>query len=187
MQELFGQLGDFRRHGGREEQCLAVERDHLADAFNVRNETHVEHAVGFVNDEDFYTGQKQLAAFEMVEQAARRCDEDIDSAFEFAVLIFKRHAANQKGDRQFVVDAIFDEVLFNLRSQFACWLKNECAWHAGAGATAFETGNHGQNEGCGLAGAGLGNAQNVFAFNCVGNGACLDGCGFRVAGFGNSG
>ena len=71
MQELRCQALDFRRHGGGEEQRLPGEGQGLADALNVRDEAHVEHAVSLVDDEQFNAVQQQLAAFEMVEQAAR--------------------------------------------------------------------------------------------------------------------
>ncbi len=46
------------------------------------NEAHVEHAVGFVDDEDFDAGEQQLAALEMVEQPAGRCDQNVDAALQ---------------------------------------------------------------------------------------------------------
>ena len=66
-----GQAGDFRRHRRREEQGLPRERHQLADALDVGNEAHVEHAVGFVDDEDLDAGQQQAAALGEIEQAAR--------------------------------------------------------------------------------------------------------------------
>ena len=51
VQEGVGDALDFRRHGGGEEQRLPRERHQLADALDVGDETHVEHAVGFVDDQ----------------------------------------------------------------------------------------------------------------------------------------
>ena len=48
--EGLGKAGDFRRHGGREKQRLPREGHKLADALDVRDKAHVEHAVGFVDD-----------------------------------------------------------------------------------------------------------------------------------------
>jgi hypothetical protein len=59
---------DLGRHGGREEQRLPRERQQLADALDVGDEAHVEHAVGLVDDEDLDAGQQDLAALELVEQ-----------------------------------------------------------------------------------------------------------------------
>ena len=71
VQERIDEAGDFGRHRRREEQRLAGERHQLADALDVGNEAHVEHAVGFVDDEDLDAGQEQVAAFGEIEQAAR--------------------------------------------------------------------------------------------------------------------
>ena len=71
VQEVLGDAPDFRRHGRGEEQRLAGERNQLADALDVGNEAHVEHAVGFVDDQQFDAGEQQPAALGMVEQPAR--------------------------------------------------------------------------------------------------------------------
>ena len=68
----------------------------LHDALDVGDEAHVEHAVGFVDDEELDAGQQQLATLEMIEQTARRRDQDVDAAGDLHVLIAERHAADQK-------------------------------------------------------------------------------------------
>ncbi len=75
------------RHGGREEQRLAGEGQHLADALDVGDEAHVEHAVGLVDDEDFHRVQKELAAFAVVPSAAGRRDQHVGAALELAFLL----------------------------------------------------------------------------------------------------
>ena len=95
VQELVGQALDFRRHGGGIKQRLPRERDQLADALDVRDETHVEHAVGFVDHQNLHLVQHQLAALEMIEQAARRRDQHVHAAVELLVLVVERHAADQ--------------------------------------------------------------------------------------------
>src|SRR5690606_29571016 len=79
-QEALRQFLDFRRHGGRKEQSLPARRQEAADAFDIGDEAHVEHTVGFVDDENVDAGQKQAAALEMVEQAAGRRDQDVGAA-----------------------------------------------------------------------------------------------------------
>ena len=81
-QELVGEALDFRRHGGREEQRLAGEGQDLADPLDVRDEAHVEHAVGLVDDEDLDAGEEDLAAADVIEEAPRRGDQDVDAAVE---------------------------------------------------------------------------------------------------------
>jgi hypothetical protein len=53
------------------------------------NEAHVEHAVGFVDDEDVDLAQHQLAALEVIEQAARRGNQNVDAAIELLVLVIE--------------------------------------------------------------------------------------------------
>ena len=51
-------------HGGSEEQCLARERHQLADALDIRNEAHIEHAIGFASITISSTPVKQRPALE---------------------------------------------------------------------------------------------------------------------------
>jgi hypothetical protein len=125
---------------------------------------------------------KQAAALEMVEQAAGRGDEHVDAAGELGVLVAEGDAADEQGDAQLVVDAVLDEVLLDLGGELAGRLEDEGARHAGAGAALFQHGDHRQGEGGGLAGAGLGDAEDVAAGQDVGDGLGLDGGRFGVAG-----
>src|SRR5262245_19134853 len=76
-----------RRHGGGEEQRLARERNKLADALDVGDEAHVEHAVGLVDHQQLDPGEQKPPALEMVEQPARRRDENVDAAGELGILV----------------------------------------------------------------------------------------------------
>ena len=182
MQELLGQPGDFRRHGRREEQGLPGEGHQLADFLDVRDEAHVEHAVGLVNDEDLDAAEHELAAFEKVEQAARRRDQHVDAAHDLGFLVAEGDAADQQSHVQLVLRAIFDETFLDLGGEFARRFEDEGARHAGAGAALFEPAEHGQHEGCGLAGAGLRDAEDVAVGEREGNGLRLNGRGGGVAG-----
>ena len=81
-----------------------------------------------------------------------------------------------------MVLAVFLEAFGDLRREFARRLKDECARHAGAGAALFEHGEHRQDEGGGLAGAGLGDAEDVSPGENVRNGLFLNGGRRLVAG-----
>ena len=65
------------------------ERDELCNAFDVGNESSIEHAVRFVDDEDIDTRQQQLAALEVVEKTPRCGDKDIRAALQLAVLVLE--------------------------------------------------------------------------------------------------
>ncbi len=144
--------------------CLRQRRDHLADAFDVGDETHVEHAVGFVDDQDLDAVQQELAALAVVEQATRRRDQHIGAALQLPVLLLKGNPADQKRDVELgMVLAVFDEVLFDLRREFARRFQDQRARHASAGTAFLEAREHRQHKGCCLAGTGLGDAQHVLA------------------------
>ena len=177
-----GEALDLGRHGGREEQGLAREGQQLADALDVGDEAHVEHAVGLVDHQHLDAGEQQLAALEMVEQAARRGDQHVDAAVDLAgPASLEGHAADEQRHRELV------HACRSVSKFSATWAASsrvgsriERARHAGAGAALFEQRQHRQHEGGGLAGAGLGDAQHVAALEGGGDGLRLDGRGGRV-------
>ena len=187
MQEGLGDAADFGRHRRGEEQRLPRERHQLADAFDVGNEAHVEHAVGFVDDQQFNAGEQQPAALGMVEQPAGGSDQDVDAARQFEVLVAERDAADQQRDVEFLAGAVFVELFLDLGCEFAGRLHDEGARHAGPGAALFQHGEHRKDEGGGLAGAGLGDAEDVAAGQDVGDRLFLNGGRGGVTGGRNSG
>ena len=106
------------------------------------NETHVEHAIGFVDNENFDAGQQQLAALGEIEQPAGRRDQHVGAAHDLGFLIAEGNAADQERDIEFMVDAISDETFFDLRGEFAGRLQDQRAWHSGAGAAFFQPRQH---------------------------------------------
>ena len=123
----------------------------------------------------------------MVEQAAGRCDQHVDAARQLGVLVAERDAADQERDVELLVGAVFVELLLDLGGEFARRLEDQRAGHSRPGAALFEHGEHRQDEGGGLAGAGLGDAENVAAGEDVGDRLFLDGGGGGVTGGRNSG
>ena len=57
VQQLAGEVGDVLGEGRREQQVLALGRQLGEDLLDVMDEAHVEHAVGFVEDENFHVRQ----------------------------------------------------------------------------------------------------------------------------------
>src|SRR5262249_8179490 len=87
VEELLGDSAALGRHGRGKEQRLAGERNKLTDAFDVRNETHVQHAVGFIDDKKFDAGHQQPATFEVIEQTAWGRNQNVDPTHKLAILI----------------------------------------------------------------------------------------------------
>ena len=142
MQEGLGDAADFGRHRRGEEQRLPREGNQFADAFDVGNEAHVEHAVGFVDHQQFNAGEQQAAALGMVEQPAGGCDQHVDAARQFGVLVAERDAADQQRDVEFLADAVFVELFLDLGCQLAGRLDDQGARHAGTGAALFQQREH---------------------------------------------
>jgi hypothetical protein len=175
VQEAVGKPLNFRRHGRREEQGLAGEGEEFADALDVGDEAHIEHAVSFVDDENFDAVEEKLAAREMIEQAAWRGDHHIGAAIELAILILVGHPADQQRDREIMVLAEDLEMLGNLCGKLARRLQDQRARHAGSRPASLKPRQHWQHERCRLAGAGLGNAEHVTSGDGVRYGLGLDG------------
>ena len=63
--------GRGKKHG------LSLNRDGLDNASYIRKKAHVKHAVGFIQDQNFYALQSYIALLDKVEQAAGRCDQNL--------------------------------------------------------------------------------------------------------------
>src|SRR5699024_5370745 len=110
-QKSVDQALDLIGHGRRKEQGLANPGKQPNDAFDIRDEAHIEHAVGFVDHQDLDVRQKHLAAFEQIEHAAGCGDENVDAAIQPANLFVKTFAADQQGVVQLFVLAVKLEIL----------------------------------------------------------------------------
>ena len=103
------------------------------------------------------------------------------------VLVAERDAADQERDVEFLAGAVFVELFLDLGGEFAGRLQDEGAGHPCPGAALFQHGEHRQDEGSGLAGAGLGDAENVAAGQNVRDRLFLNGGRGGVAGGRNCG
>ncbi len=70
---------DFLGKGGGEHQRLAAFGQSGRDLFDSGQETHVEHAVRFIEDENFECAEVDSEAAGEVEQAAGGGDDDVDA------------------------------------------------------------------------------------------------------------
>ncbi len=174
-QELVDETRDLGRHGGREEQSLAPRRQQLADLLDVGDEAHVQHAVGFVDDENFDAHQHQASALKVIQHSAGSGDQNIDAAVELLDLFVHRDAADEQRYVELVIDAVLLEALGHLGGKLACRRQNERARHPRSGSAGFEPGDHGQNERGGLARAGLRYSENISPCDGDRNGGGLDG------------
>jgi len=176
-QHLFGELGDVLRHGCREEQRLPPDRQLTHDLPDVVDKTHVEHAVGFVEYEEFDLAELQPVALHEVEQPTGGGDHHLDPLHDRADLAAHRHAADCQRRGQPHVAAIGVEAVENLARQFAGRAQHQHAAGFGLRLDAvFEDAvEDRERERRGLAGTGLGDADHVTAGDGEGDGLGLDG------------
>ncbi len=184
-QELRGEARDRRLEGRREQNGLAHLRRLGGDALDVVDEAHVEHAVGLVEHEHLELREVDAAALEVVDQAARRGDENVDAAAELADLRRIRRTAIDAHDAHPRVLAVLHGLRGYLLRQLARRRQHQHARIAHAVSVSRcrpRSPRHGRNtlqgrqhEGRRLAGAGLRRADDVAALEQRRNGLALDG------------
>ena len=175
-QHRFGEFGDILRHRRREEQRLPLDRQLGDDLPDVVDEAHVEHAVGFVEHQEFDLVELQPVALHEVEQAAGGRDHDFDALHHRADLAAHRHAADRQRRGEADVAAIGVEAVEDLARQFAGRREHQHA--AGLrlrpDAVFQNAVQDRQREGRRLAGAGLGDADDVASGKRQRDGLSLD-------------
>ena len=80
MQQVLREPPDVVGVRRREHQVLALARQQLDHAADVGDEAHVEHAIRFVEHQDLHLRQIDRALLRVIEQPARRCDQDVGAA-----------------------------------------------------------------------------------------------------------
>jgi len=150
---------DLGRHRGGKQEGLAVSRKGADDPPNVREESHVEHAVRLVEDEDLETAEVHVPAGHVVEESPRRRDNDIDAGSEG---VFLRGHSDAAVDGMAADPCAFREAAegdFNLGGELAGRGEDESA--GAAGRLAEEPVEDREDKGGRLAGTGLGGADHV--------------------------
>jgi len=139
------------------------------------DEAHVQHAVGFVDHEQFDAGEQEAAALGVVEQPARGRDQDVDAAGQFGVLVAEGNAADQQGDIELLPAPYLSNCSLTWAASSRVGSRIRVRGMRALARPFFQHGQHGQDEGSGLAGAGLGDAENVPARQDVGDRLFLNG------------
>ena len=176
LQDFRRELGDVVRHGGREQQRLAVLGDRARDAAHVADEAHVEHAIGLVEDEEVHVAELHVAALDEIEQTAGRGDQDVDAARQRLDLAAVAQTADDGAKPEAEAAAVGVEAARDLHRKLSGRRQHERprALRLGALVGCSKQLQDGQRESRRLAGAGLGNAEHVAALQQGRNGACLD-------------
>ena len=148
-------------------------RDHLLD---VVDKAHVEHAIGFIEYEDRDMIETRVALIHQIEQATRRCDQNIEAALQRLDLWTLAHAAEDDRGAQGEMTAIGAETVVNLDRELAGWGEDECPHRATLQGQArrCQALQDRQGKGSGLAGAGLSDAEQIPAGEEVRDGLRLN-------------
>ena len=170
--DAFGITRDFARHCTdhavercREQQGLARRRSLGDNRFDVLDEAHVKHPVGFVEDQHFETAKIDAATLHVIHQTARRGNHNINRTLQRFQLHRVGHATDQTGNTKLLeLVTVVERGLVDLQRKFARWRQ-----HQNARAVALdrrvnrETVQAWQHESCGLAAAGIGRHQQISA------------------------
>ncbi len=164
---LVGQLEHAIAQRRREQHALALlARRHASQQeADVLDEAEVEHAVGLVDHDGLDRAERHHVLLEVVDQAARRRDHDVAAGLEQLALLVVVDAAVDQRRAQTGVAADVAEVLVDLDRQLARRREDHRARFAvlalGDGRARQQAVHHGDQEGAGLAGAGLRLAGDV--------------------------
>ena len=167
----------------REQQGLTLFRAACGNRLDVIDKAHVQHAVGFIQHQHFQAREINLAALQMVNQAAGGSHHHINRLAQTLELQAIRRATHQTGGAKAAhVLAIGHGSFFNLQRQFAGRRQHQHARaHALAGRFGQQALDRRQQERCGLAAAGIRRHQQVAAGQRGRNRLHLNRCGVFVA------
>jgi len=167
MHVLVGELEHAVAQGRREQQDLALlaRRQAAENETHVLDETEVEHAIGFVDHHHLDRTQAEHVLLVVVEQAARGGDDDVAAVTQLLALLVVIDAAVDQGAAQTRMAADRLGVLLDLDRQFAGRRDDQGArvgvLAIGGGRMGQQPVHQGDQEGTGLASAGLGLAGDI--------------------------
>ena len=148
--------------GGGEEQGLPVAGDRFHDALHRGEKTHVQHAVGFVQNQHAHRTEIDEAAAEKIVKPAGSRDQHPRALADGLQLRALADAANDYGGARAGAGCHRHEHFVDLHGQLARGREDDGA-HAGAARLLFEQVKEGQDKRQGFAGAGLRGGNQVFA------------------------
>ena len=149
---------------------------------DVGQETHVEHAVGFVEHQILEAAQLRVRLPEMIEQPSRRADDDVDAAAEGVLLRAHADSAIHGKAADGRVNRKVLEILDDLRRQLARRRNDERAGRARTAAWLLHQAvEYRQKKRRGLSAARLGACEEIAACERRWNGVGLNRCRFLKA------
>ena len=189
---LLRQVDDVLGKGGGEQQGLAIllARGGAHDALDLGDKAHIQHPVRLVQHQYFHMVQVEIAATHEIQQAAGGRHHQVHHRGVQAIeLLLVIHAADQGDHLQVGVPRQVNGVLGDLHHQFPGGGDNQGPGFAHEAlllnGIAQQVIENSDQEGGGLAGAGLGLADGIVALQGVGQDGGLDGGAVLEAEIGN--
>ena len=189
MQQLVGEGDDVLGEGRREQQVLALRRQAGEDLLHVVDEAHVEHAVGFVEDQDLHAGEVDATLASQVEQAAGAGHQHVDALGQGLYLRVHADAAEDAGADEFQIAGVDLEAVVDLGCQLAgrCQHQHARLFRAMAVfavrmAAREQALQDRQGEACGFTSTRLGGDHQIAALQHGGDGPLLHRSGLGVTG-----
>jgi len=112
-------------HRGGEAQSLALARQYANNAANGREETHVQHAIGFVEDECLHAAQRDEPAVEIIFEAAGSCNNEARTLADGIKLAPFRQTTDDESGRLRLLGAQGVILGDDLHREFPGWHKDE--------------------------------------------------------------
>ena len=177
-----GQLTHGVGEGRREQQGLALARQHDEQLAQLPGKAQVEHAIGFVQHQQLYLVEAHGVLVEQVEQAPGGRHQHVHALAQLHHLRIDAHATVGHGGTQGQVLGIVAQTGMDLLGQLAGGGEDQGANMVWRHRRAFlhQSLQERQSKGAGLAGAGLGGGQQVATGQHRRDGLALDGRGGAV-------
>ena len=168
------QFQNFWRKSRTEQQGLTAVfvRGARHDVANLRDKTHIQHAIGLINNQQLNQPEIQMFILEKIDQTARRRHHNIDGAFVDCPQLFLIILTTHQGyNAQVTVFAQISRIIGNLNDQLPCRRQHQSPWFAGVALFGYRILKHvidqrDQECRC-FAGAGLGLASHVITNQCI--------------------
>ena len=122
-----GKLCNIVRHGRAEEQVLPILRQQCYHLTDIVNEAHIQHAIRFVQHEEFKRLQGHRFLVNQIEQAAGSCHQHIYTANQVTLLAYIAHATENAGGRDSRKLGVLLKTVFYLNGKLTSREENQRA------------------------------------------------------------
>ena len=119
MANCFCQLAYVVRESGREHEVLSFLGQQRQNLANITDKAHVEHAVGFVENKNIDFVEMHRPLLMKIEQATRRCHQNIEAFAQHRFLRIDIHAAEHDARSQILIRAVGFDAVLNLCGELA--------------------------------------------------------------------